>query len=81
MFQKGTIPHTHAANRVIGRILDDGVELLDPTVHAQGRAPNPLGRAEWRIGVAREHYVGCEGGRRHGFTTQSDGARTSDEPV
>ncbi|GMF24388.1 unnamed protein product [Phytophthora fragariaefolia] len=33
---------------------------LDPIVHAQGHATSPLGRAEWRIGVAREHYAGRE---------------------
>ncbi|GMF42701.1 unnamed protein product [Phytophthora fragariaefolia] len=72
---------TPAATRVIGRILDQMMESSDPTVRAQGSAPSSLGRAEWRIRVDREHYVSRVGGRRHGVTAQSDGARTSDESV
>ncbi|GMF55643.1 unnamed protein product [Phytophthora fragariaefolia] len=71
-------------NEVSGKKpVDESVirKLPDLTVRAQGRAPSPLGRAEWRIGVAREHYVGREGGKRYGVSTQSDGARTSDESV
>ncbi|GMF52973.1 unnamed protein product [Phytophthora fragariaefolia] len=60
-------------NEVSGKKPADESVIRKLPVHAQGRTPSPLGRAEWRIGVAREHYVGREGGRRYGVSTQSDG--------
>ncbi|GMF26613.1 unnamed protein product [Phytophthora fragariaefolia] len=66
---------TPAANRVIGRILDQMMESSDWIRQFTPKdAPGSLGRAEWRIGVAREHHVSREGGRRHGVTAQCDGA-------
>ncbi|GMF40055.1 unnamed protein product [Phytophthora fragariaefolia] len=70
---------TPASNRVIGRILDQMMESSD---WIRQFTPKAVRQALW-VDLSGELacYVSREGGRRHGVTTQSDGARTSDESV
>ncbi|GMF43181.1 unnamed protein product [Phytophthora fragariaefolia] len=67
-------------NEVSGKKPADESVIRKLPVHAQGRAPSSLGRAEWRVGVARERYVSREGGRRHGVTARAVGLEPQTNP-